>query len=299
MGFDTKTNDEKNINLGYYITAHETAHQWWGHQLQPAKKIGMQLVSEGLAQYSSYQVIKHNLDRKQAMILLKTYQDSYFKYLASLSLIGGNKNVLKSAEVSDQYLYYMKAIISFAQISYMIGEENVNQALVELLRDFPAGASELVDSDDLIDALLRNTEFKYKGSIRNTFTRFLQYENEILSATVNTLDNGTFEVKAKVQSLVFNVSDRNPKTERLIGYPIEMGVFKENPNKSKLAWNDNQLSNQRIEMYKGEAQNATFIENGVFEVSFILDERPQWIVIDPEYLYMDRNLKNNVYELTH
>jgi len=50
--------DEEDIDIAYYVTAHELAHQWWGHQLQPANTRGSAMLSETLSQYSALMVMK-------------------------------------------------------------------------------------------------------------------------------------------------------------------------------------------------------------------------------------------------
>jgi ABC-2 type transport system permease protein len=41
------------IDPVYYVTAHEVAHQWWGHQLNAANVQGSAILSETLSQYSA------------------------------------------------------------------------------------------------------------------------------------------------------------------------------------------------------------------------------------------------------
>ncbi|MEQ9021499.1 MAG: hypothetical protein RLN82_01925, partial [Pseudomonadales bacterium] len=36
IGFMVKVEEEDDVDVTYFVTAHELAHQWWGHQLFPA-----------------------------------------------------------------------------------------------------------------------------------------------------------------------------------------------------------------------------------------------------------------------
>ena len=58
IGFIADLRDEKNIDYVFYVTAHEMAHQWWGHQVVGAQMQGMTLMVETLAQYSALMVMK-------------------------------------------------------------------------------------------------------------------------------------------------------------------------------------------------------------------------------------------------
>ena len=53
MGFITDLRDESKVDLPYYVTAHEVAHQWWGHQVSGANVEGSAVISETLSQYLS------------------------------------------------------------------------------------------------------------------------------------------------------------------------------------------------------------------------------------------------------
>ncbi|RZA14151.1 MAG: hypothetical protein EOP10_28525, partial [Proteobacteria bacterium] len=55
IGFIAKVDPKnpKDLDYPYYVTAHELAHQWWGHQVVSADVQGATLLSETLAQYSA------------------------------------------------------------------------------------------------------------------------------------------------------------------------------------------------------------------------------------------------------
>ncbi len=47
IGFISKIDDpDKDIDFVYYVTAHEVAHQWWGHQVMEAGVKGNAMLSE-------------------------------------------------------------------------------------------------------------------------------------------------------------------------------------------------------------------------------------------------------------
>ena len=46
-------------DIPFYVTAHETAHQWWAHQVMSANVEGGTSIVESLAQYSALMVMKH------------------------------------------------------------------------------------------------------------------------------------------------------------------------------------------------------------------------------------------------
>jgi aminopeptidase N len=50
--------DPQEIDMVTMLTAHELAHQWWGHQVVGARMQGAGLLSETLAQYSALMVLR-------------------------------------------------------------------------------------------------------------------------------------------------------------------------------------------------------------------------------------------------
>ncbi|MEP6884415.1 MAG: hypothetical protein ABJC66_06680, partial [Gammaproteobacteria bacterium] len=56
IGFITRVLKPTDVDLTYFVTAHELGHQWWGHQLIGGEVEGSNMMSETLAQYSAYMV---------------------------------------------------------------------------------------------------------------------------------------------------------------------------------------------------------------------------------------------------
>ncbi len=56
-----KIDDETDMDMPFFIAAHEMAHQWWGDQVNPANVQGKTMISETLAQYSALMVFKRIL----------------------------------------------------------------------------------------------------------------------------------------------------------------------------------------------------------------------------------------------
>ena len=52
---------EDDLDYPLYVTAHELAHQWWGHQVIGAWAQGSNILSETLAEYSALMVVEHTL----------------------------------------------------------------------------------------------------------------------------------------------------------------------------------------------------------------------------------------------
>lgn len=63
----------------YYVTAHELAHQWWGHQITPNYTRGSNLISEALAEYSALVLTERKYGKENMKGFLKDELDGYLR----------------------------------------------------------------------------------------------------------------------------------------------------------------------------------------------------------------------------
>ena len=57
IGFVLDIDDEKDVDMAFYVTAHEVAHQWFGMQVEAANVQGQLMVLETLSQYAALMVL--------------------------------------------------------------------------------------------------------------------------------------------------------------------------------------------------------------------------------------------------
>jgi len=70
IGFIGRMLHNDDVDLTYFVTAHELGHQWWGHQLIGAQVQGSNMMSETLAQYSAYMVMQQKYGKDYMRTLL-------------------------------------------------------------------------------------------------------------------------------------------------------------------------------------------------------------------------------------
>src|SRR5262249_15424821 len=132
IGFIARVNpqDEKDIDYPYYVTAHEVAHQWWGHQVVGARVQGATFLSETLAQYSALMVMKKKYGSAKMRRFLKYELDRYF-----IERGVERKKEMPLARVEGQnYIHYRKGSVVMYALQDYIGESTLNRALAEYCR---------------------------------------------------------------------------------------------------------------------------------------------------------------------
>ena len=75
IGFLTKSEPES--RLAFMVTAHETAHQWWGNILEPGKGPGGNVLSEGMAHFSTMLLTEEMLGLRDRISLCKKFESRY------------------------------------------------------------------------------------------------------------------------------------------------------------------------------------------------------------------------------
>lgn len=132
IGFIMAIDDEKDVDMAFYITAHEVAHQWWGLQVEAANVQGQHMILETLAQYSAMMVLRKKYGDEKVQQFLKLQMDEYTE-----AKLKSSKEELPLALVeNEEYIYYNKGALAMYELQKEIGEENVNKALQNFLNDW-------------------------------------------------------------------------------------------------------------------------------------------------------------------
>src|SRR5690606_39324266 len=104
IGFTYKvdTANHAQIDMPFYVTAHEVAHQWWAHQVIGADVQGATMLSESLAQYSALMVMEQEYGPRQMRRFLKYELDQYLMMRASERV----EELPLALNENQQYIHY-------------------------------------------------------------------------------------------------------------------------------------------------------------------------------------------------
>ena len=61
----------------FLVTAHESAHQWWGNLLTPGKGPGGNLLSEGMSHFSTAMLFEQVKGPRARMEFMKRIEEQY------------------------------------------------------------------------------------------------------------------------------------------------------------------------------------------------------------------------------
>ncbi len=277
IGFIADLRDEDAIDYVYFVTAHEMAHQWWGHQLTPADVQGSAVLSETLAEYSAYMVMERNLGKDQLRKFLKWEMDRY--------LAGRSKEVLEEMPLykaeNQQYIHYQKGGIVMYSLRDRFGEKAINTALKKLLIKFQYSSDPYPTTLDLLKYLKAEIPQSGHDFVDDLFKKITIFDLKMKSATAKKLDNGHYELTLVVEAKKFYAEGHGEETEVELSDKFDIGIFSENPDKTK--GSEHVLYFKKHEIQKG--QNSLKIE---------VDQLPEYAGVDPYIKMIDRNSDDNM-----
>lgn len=206
-----------------YVTAHETAHQWWAHQAIGGQVRGVTLLDESLAQYSALMVMKHKYGPARMRKFLKYELDSYLSGRGSALL---PENPLALVQPDQQYIHYRKGSVIFYALADYIGEDKVNAALRAWLGKVKFQQPPYTDTRELVAELRKEAGPQYQSLITDFFDKITLFDNRMVSATAKKLPDGKYEVTMHVHAAKYYADGKGKETRAdTIGIPIEVGVF--------------------------------------------------------------------------
>lgn len=276
----TDIRDTTAFNLVAKRTIHEVAHQWWGHYLTPKNTIGGGLITEGFAKYTEA-VVMDKLYGKAAVVQLGISANK--RYFKGRSYASKPEPALYK-EDGEGYLAYGKYFTVMQAIRELIGEPVLNQVLRNLTEKFGGQEEFNVTSLDFLEALYEVTPTKHHELLNDWLKRRIVYDLAIEESVVKLLDNGTFEVKIQLKSRRFKTLESGELEEISILEPLQIGVFTKHPR--ELSKEDSPLHLQFHKINKTQT-----------EITVVVDQRPQFVSIDPFYTRSDENLIDNVLEI--
>jgi ABC-2 type transport system permease protein len=281
---------EGDIDVPYYVAAHELAHQWWGNQVIPADVQGARMLTESLAEYTALKVLERTYGTAPMRQFLKLNLDNY---LRNKKTAWHAEKSLMLADANQEYITYRKGALVFYALSDYLSEARFNGILKKFIEqvDFRIPYP---TSLELVNLIKKELPDSLQYLAKDMFETITLYDNSTSEATVKALANGKYEVKMNFMvskyrlvgtgqriytengdSLLYQSTDLVHDIQSLpLADYIDIGVFDAN---GKLLY----LKKHRI----------TEIDN---TITVLVDEKPYEVGIDPLNKLIDRKSTDNL-----
>ncbi|MEP1032004.1 M1 family aminopeptidase [Ekhidna sp.] len=282
IGFMVKVEAEDDVDVTYFVTAHELAHQWWGHQLFPANVQGSAVLSETLSQYSALMVMKQEYPQEHLKEFLK---EELNRYLSGRTTEQKKEMPLALAE-NQAYIHYGKgANIMYALQDY-IGEDSVNAALQRLMTDWGDGTlgrnGRYATTIDLVGYLRDVTPDSLQGIITDFFDTIILYENKVDESTYQKDGDGKYFVSLELNTKKMESDSLGFSSQIQINDWIDVGVYALDEE------GDEKLIYLKKHLFTGD-ETSIQIEVG---------KKPSSVGIDPLNKLIDRNPDDNTKKIS-
>lgn len=280
IGFIEDFKQEKDdIDMVFYVVAHEMGHQWWAHQECGANMQGSEMTTETFAQYSALMVMEHEYGRDVMRKFLDYETD---KYLSARGRETQKEMPLAKCE-NQGYIHYNKGSAVMYYLKEMIGEAQVNAGLKAFLEKFRYKNPPYPTSMDAVQAFAAQTPDSLQYIIQDLFWDITLFENRTKEAAVKDLGNNTWEITIQTESRKLKADELGKETEVPVNDWIDIGAFAKPEGDKKYG---KTLYRQRVKI---DRKDNSF--------TFTVKEKPYEAGIDPFQLLMDREPKDNVKEV--
>jgi ABC-2 type transport system permease protein len=293
IGFIGRMLKPDDVDLTYFVTAHELGHQWWGHQLIGGQVQGSNMMSETLAQYSAYMVMQQKYGKDYMHKVLRHFLDQY---------LSGRSGELRhepplALVQREPYVWYQKGGQIMYTLADYIGEDKIDNALRNFLMQYRyANANNQVDAVNtshssadqpypdtrmLVDALMAQTPEEYRYLVDDGFNRIVLYDNKAISAVSEKTPDGKYKVTLNVQARKLQADGNGVESPMPLADYIEIGVFSGKKDSEKPLY-------MKKEKLTQERQTFTIV----------VEQQPTRAGIDPYNKLIDRIADDNMIDVT-
>ncbi|WP_395342730.1 ABC transporter permease/M1 family aminopeptidase [Ningiella sp. W23] len=282
IGFISDLRDPNTIDPVYYITAHEVAHQWFGHQLNAANVQGSAILSEALSQYAALLVMQKKYGKDKIREFLSYELDSYLR--------GRTQEILEEMPLmrseGQQYIHYRKGSIVMMAIADRIGTEALNRALKRLIDQYRFSTSLQPTTLDLLAAIKANAAPDTHAFIEQQFSQITIYDLRLQDLSWTVLDSeldeqNQYEITLNVFAKQFAADGQGGEVEQDFNDEVDIVLFSDDPDK---------FSAENDIIYQQKHQ----LKSGENEFSIIVDRLPEFVGVDPFVRFIDRESRDNV-----
>jgi ABC-2 type transport system permease protein len=274
-------NVDDDLDMPFFVTAHEVAHMWWGWWVTASRAQGSAVLIESMAEYAALTVMEREHGPDHAHKFLRYELDRYLRGRARES----ERELPLMRAQRQGYVHYSKGALALYALRDYIGEAAMNRALRGMVDEY-GGRNQppFPTSRDLVAHLRAATPDSLQYVITDLFEEITLYDNRIEQATSERLPDGRYLVTLKVHARKLRADSIGNETAVPLADYIEIGVFGEREQGNRLG----------RPLYLGKHRITA--ETTTIEV--IVDGEPRRAGVDPYNRLIDRVPSDNVRAVT-
>jgi ABC-2 type transport system permease protein len=273
IGFIVDVRDPDDVDMVSYVTAHEMAHQWWGHQVIPADKQGEAMLTESFAQYSAMLVMERMKGPDSLRKFLKYELDAYLRARGTEAV---EETPLNRVE-ERPYIHYRKGSVAMWFLADQLGEDTVNRAMRRLIKDYAFKPAPYPDTRDFIRYLREEAGPAHDQIITDTLERITLYDVNVHTVHSQKRPDGKYDVAIDVDAHKFYANGFGKETEAPLDESFDVGLFAKEPGKAGFSKAD-VIDLTRMPVHSGRQT-----------LTLVADAKPAFGGVDPYNKRITRN----------
>ncbi|HUQ83837.1 MAG TPA: hypothetical protein VM076_21985, partial [Gemmatimonadaceae bacterium] len=269
--------DSGEVDRAFFVVAHETAHQWWGGQVIPARMPGGAMVSETLAQYSAMMVLESEYGADMAR--------QFYDYNMSMYL--GGRTVFTNREVplldvnGQQYVHYFKGAVAMYTLRDRLGADTVNAALRRFRARYAGPDAPPATSRALYAELQAATPDSLRSLLSDLFEHITLWDLRTDSVQAEPDGAGAWRATLYVDASKARADSVGRQTPIAMDDLVEVGVFAEKTGGQGGLGETLYLKQHRI-------------RSGKQTITVAVPRRPAQAGVDPYRKFIERQRDDNV-----
>lgn len=282
IGFitDLRKVTEDDIDVVFYVVAHEMAHQYWAHQVIGPNMRGSEMLSEGFSQYASLMVMEKEYGKDKMKKFLRYEMDSY------LNGRGGEFEAERPLMETErqQYIHYNKGSVILYYLKEMIGENKVNLALQKLIKTYAYKEPPYPTALAAVQAFREQTPDSLQYLIPDLFEKITVFSNRVKEASYTQVGKNQFKVTFETQSEKYLADSLGKESSLPLRDYVDIGIFEASDTETILG---KPLVYKRLKLTRKENK-----------FTFIVNKKPSQVGIDPYNYLIDRLPGDNVKKMS-
>lgn len=274
IGFITDLTAKEDIDMVFYVVAHEVGHQWWAHQVMGANMQGSTLLSESMAQYSALMVMEKEYGLDHMRKFLK-YEGDKYQNARGFERLG--EQPLLTVE-NQGYIHYNKASTVLYGLRNFLGEDTLNHAFRSLVDSFGYAEPPWPTSLDWYAAVRKVTPDSLTYLLEDGIKYITLYDNKVIEAKGKVNADSTWTVTVKLTAEKEHADSLGKGTPVLMDDWMDIAVERWPSYGKDKELNDVPLVKERVKLHTGENM-----------FTYTVVGKPNAVVIDPDQLFFDRH----------
>jgi len=186
---------------------------------------------------------------------------------------------------NQQYIHYNKGSLAFYRLREEIGEDVLNRALADFIRQWGYKGPPYPTSQDLVAVIRAHAGPRHETLVADLFGSVTLYDSRVTDATATKRADGRYEVVMKLHANKLRAGEKGKEEEVALDDTIEIGVFGRVPDDGVSAQPELALERRRVTKREDT-------------VTLVVDAEPFEAGFDPYNKLIDRNSADNRKRIT-